>query len=42
VFLFTTPAVDAYRSDAVAFPYTEVLGGLSGAYGLQSVARPAR
>jgi ABC-type transport system substrate-binding protein len=39
--LFTTPIVDAYRSDTVAFPYTEVLGGLSGSYGMPSEARPA-
>jgi ABC-type transport system substrate-binding protein len=41
VYLFTTPIVDAYRNDTVDFPYTEVLGGLSGSYGLPSEARPA-
>ncbi len=41
VYLFTTPIVDAYRNDTVSFPYTEVLGGLSGMYGMPSEARPA-
>ena len=41
IYLFTTPIVDAYRNDTMAFPYTEVLGGLSGSYGMPGEARPA-
>jgi ABC-type transport system substrate-binding protein len=35
LFLFDTPVQDAYNTSNVAFPYTEVLGGLENLYGLQ-------
>jgi peptide/nickel transport system substrate-binding protein len=34
VVLFTTPILEAYRSDRLEFPYTETLGGLQNAAGL--------
>ena len=34
VVLFTTPIAETYRSDRIAFPYTEVLGGLQESAGL--------
>jgi len=33
VLLFDTGIVEAYRSDSVVYPYTEVLGGLTGEHG---------
>ncbi len=40
VVLFTTPIVEAFRSSAVQFPYTEELDGLQGVhYGLQYAVR---
>ncbi len=35
LFLFDTPVQDAYNTSNVAFPYTNVLGGLENLYGLQ-------
>ncbi len=35
LFLFDTPVQDAYNTANIAFPYTEVLGGLENLYGLQ-------
>jgi peptide/nickel transport system substrate-binding protein len=34
VVLFTTPILEAYRSDRLEFPYTETLGGLQNSAGL--------
>ena len=34
VVLFTTPLVEAYRSDHLQYPYTETLGGLQNQGGL--------
>jgi peptide/nickel transport system substrate-binding protein len=34
VVLFTTPILEAYRSDQLEFPYTDTLGGLQSAAGL--------
>jgi peptide/nickel transport system substrate-binding protein len=34
VVLFTTPILEAYRSDRLQFPYTETLGGLQNSAGL--------
>lgn len=43
VLLFTTPVLEAYRSDRVEFPYRQVLGGiqqgLGAAHGLTTVVR---
>lgn len=35
LFLFDTPVQDAYNISNIAFPYTEVLGGIENLYGLQ-------
>ncbi len=37
--LFTPPVREAYRSDRVAFPYTQALDGIQGAGGMESVVR---
>ncbi len=34
VVLFTTPLLETYRNDRLAFPYTETLGGLQSTNGL--------
>ena len=34
VVLFTTPIAETFRSDRIAFPYTEILGGLQESAGL--------
>ena len=34
-YLFATPVSDAYNTQAVAFPFTDVLDGLEGLYGMQ-------
>lgn len=38
VTLFETPKLDAYRPARVEFPYTEVLGGIEQAGGMQTIA----
>ena len=42
IYLFTTPIVDAYRNDTVQYPYTDVLDGISGAYGMQTIVNAAQ
>ncbi|MGD8759905.1 MAG: ABC transporter substrate-binding protein [Anaerolineales bacterium] len=36
-YLFATPVLDAFDTTSVAFPYTEVLGGIELVYGLQEL-----
>ncbi len=38
VTLFETPKLDAYRPAKVGFPYTQVLGGIEQAQGMQTIA----
>ncbi len=39
VVLFDTPLVEAYRSDRIAYPYTDSLGGLQNASGLTTLVQ---
>ena len=39
VTLFTTPMVEAYRSDRIEYPYTDSLGGLQNAAGLTTLVQ---
>jgi len=34
-YLFATPVMDAYNITVVEFPFTDVLDGIEGVYGLQ-------
>jgi len=38
--LFTTEIYDVYRKDRIEYPYTEVLDGIQGVYGVPSSAKP--
>ncbi|MFQ5793486.1 MAG: ABC transporter substrate-binding protein [Candidatus Bipolaricaulia bacterium] len=39
IVLFTSPLPEAFRADRVTFPYTDVLDGIQGLYGMTTVVR---
>jgi peptide/nickel transport system substrate-binding protein len=41
IYIFTNPIIDAYRVDTIEFPFTALLDGIQGEYGLQSVVYAA-
>jgi peptide/nickel transport system substrate-binding protein len=41
IYVFTNPIVDAYRADTIEYPFSTLLDGIQGEYGLQSVVYAA-
>jgi peptide/nickel transport system substrate-binding protein len=42
IYIFTNPIIDAYRVDTIEYPFTSLLDGIQGEYGLQSVVYAAQ
>jgi ABC-type transport system substrate-binding protein len=40
-YLFANPVLDAYNIESVAYPYTQVLDGIEGLYGMQNIVKSA-